>query len=110
MNSIVPLAVIIPVRNEAQNIRACLASVAWAEQVFVVDSQSEDGTGVDRTRAHERNRGPLDDPRRTANRYLKRIRYGNRKPLLHPDTGRRPRFLTADQVTKLTSAKTLKDP
>jgi RHS repeat-associated protein len=53
----------------------------------------EDGAGVDLTRAHERNRGDRDDPRRTANRYLKRIRYGNRRPLLD-DAGRRPRFLT----------------
>jgi RHS repeat-associated protein len=52
----------------------------------------EDGTGVDPARACERNRGDRDDPRRTANRYLKRIRYGNRRPLLD-DEGRRPRFL-----------------
>jgi glycosyltransferase involved in cell wall biosynthesis len=32
------------VRNEAANLRRCLASVAWADQVFVVDSQSTDGT------------------------------------------------------------------
>ncbi len=30
----------------------------------------------------KRNRGDADDARRTANRYLKRIRYGNRTPLL----------------------------
>ncbi len=35
-----------------------------------------------RRSAHERNRGDANDPRRTANRYLKRIRYGNRTPLL----------------------------
>lgn len=52
----------------------------------------EDGSGVDLTRACERNRGDRDDPRRKTNRYLKRIRYGNRTPLLD-DAGERPRFL-----------------
>ncbi len=42
----------------------------------------EDGAGVDLTHVHERNRGDRDDPRRNANRFLKRIRYGNRAPLL----------------------------
>jgi len=42
----------------------------------------EDGTGVDLTQAHERHRGAAD---RTANRYLKRIRYGNRVPAATPD-------------------------
>jgi RHS repeat-associated protein len=37
----------------------------------------EDGTGVDTGQAHERHRGAAE---RTANRYLKRIRYGNRIP------------------------------
>jgi RHS repeat-associated protein len=57
----------------------------------------EDGAGVDLTRAHERNRGLRDDVRRTANRYLKRIRYGNRVPLLD-SAGQRPRELTAAQI------------
>lgn len=61
------------------------------------DYKPEDGTDVDLTRAHERNRGDRDDPRRTANRYLKRIRYGNRVPLLD-NAGHRPRFLTAAQI------------
>lgn len=39
-----PLTVIVPVRNEEKNIRACLESVTWADQVFVVDSQSTDRT------------------------------------------------------------------
>ncbi len=57
----------------------------------------EDGAGVDLTRAHQRNRGDLNDLRRAANRYLKRIRYGNRQPLLD-NAGQRPRFLTAAQI------------
>ena len=61
------------------------------------DYKPEDGVGVDLTRAHERNRGARDDPRRAANRYLKRIRYGNRLSLL--DSARqRPRSLTDDQI------------
>jgi RHS repeat-associated protein len=59
--------------------------------------KAEDGAGVDLAAAHERNRGPRDDPRRAANRYLKRIRYGNRLPLLDA-AGQRPRFLAETQV------------
>ncbi len=40
----VPIAIFIPAKNEAHNLPRCLASVAWADQVFVVDSQSTDGT------------------------------------------------------------------
>src|SRR5256886_3537515 len=57
----------------------------------------EDGVGVDLTRAHERNRGDPNDPRRSANRYPKRIRYGNRAPLLD-NAGNRPGFLTETQI------------
>ena len=41
--------------------------------------------------------GRTNDPRRTANRYLKRIHYGNRTPLLD-DAGHRPRFLDKPQI------------
>jgi glycosyltransferase involved in cell wall biosynthesis len=40
----VPVSVIIPVKNEARNLKRCLRSVAWASEVFVVDSQSTDET------------------------------------------------------------------
>ncbi|MBF2001921.1 MAG: glycosyltransferase family 2 protein [Synechococcales cyanobacterium M58_A2018_015] len=45
MNSIpskVPVSVLIPAKNEQENLPACLASVACADEVFVVDSQSSD--------------------------------------------------------------------
>ena len=38
------LSVILITRNEAANIRACLASVAWADERIVVDSGSSDDT------------------------------------------------------------------
>lgn len=39
-----PLSVLIPVKNEAANLRECLATVAFADEIVVVDSQSTDGT------------------------------------------------------------------
>lgn len=38
------LSVILITRNEAANIRACLESVAWADEIIVVDSGSTDAT------------------------------------------------------------------
>ena len=40
----VPVSVVVLTLNEEPNIRRCLASVAWADQVVVVDSGSADGT------------------------------------------------------------------
>ena len=40
----VPVSVIVPIRNEAQNLARCLASVGWADEIFVVDSESTDGS------------------------------------------------------------------
>jgi glycosyltransferase involved in cell wall biosynthesis len=40
----VPLSVLVITRDEAHNIADCLASVAWADEVLVVDSGSTDGT------------------------------------------------------------------
>jgi len=61
--------------------------------------KAEDGTYTPRSgqlnpfsQAHQRNRGATNDPRRTAQRYLQRILYGNRAPLLNAQ-GQRPRRL-----------------
>src|SRR3954468_6152113 len=37
-------SVLVPVKNEADNLRRCLPALAWADEVFVVDSQSSDAT------------------------------------------------------------------
>lgn len=39
-----PISVLIPAKNEAANLAACLASVAWCDDIVVVDSGSTDGT------------------------------------------------------------------
>ncbi|MGQ9918668.1 MAG: glycosyltransferase family 2 protein [Bryobacteraceae bacterium] len=39
-----PVSVVIPVLNEEANLADCLASVSWADEVFVVDSHSTDRT------------------------------------------------------------------
>ncbi|HEX2853318.1 MAG TPA: glycosyltransferase family 2 protein [Opitutaceae bacterium] len=38
----VPVSILIPIRNEAGNLPRCLASVSWADEIFVVDSGSTD--------------------------------------------------------------------
>src|SRR5215831_14073006 len=39
-----PISVIIPTKNEEANVKVCLESVAFASEVFVIDSQSSDRT------------------------------------------------------------------
>lgn len=39
-----PVSVLIPTRNEEANLAKCLASVSWADDVWVVDSASSDRT------------------------------------------------------------------
>ena len=41
-----PLSVIVITRNEAANLRACLQSVPFADEVVVVDNGSTDGTAA----------------------------------------------------------------
>lgn len=40
----VPVSVLVPIKNEAANLRRCLDSIKWADEIFVVDSQSTDGS------------------------------------------------------------------
>ncbi len=59
--------------------------------------RQEDALGVDVTQPHEFGRGGADSPVRRANRYIKRIRYGNRVPLLDA-AGRRPIDVSAQAI------------
>jgi glycosyltransferase involved in cell wall biosynthesis len=38
----VPISIIVPIKNEAANLERSLAAVSWADEIFVVDSQSAD--------------------------------------------------------------------
>ncbi len=58
----------------------------------IYEYKPEDASEVDLSKAHEQHRGDRDHLGRSANRYLKRILYGNRDSLLD-DTGRRPPML-----------------
>ncbi len=40
----VPISVLIPVKNEINNIEECIRSVEFAQEIVVVDSHSTDGT------------------------------------------------------------------
>ncbi len=40
----VSVSVIVPIRNEVENLPRCLDSIRWADEVFVVDSHSTDGS------------------------------------------------------------------
>ena len=40
----VAVSVVIPTKNEAHNLERCLRSVAWASEIYVIDSQSADST------------------------------------------------------------------
>lgn len=64
---------------------------------IIYEYKEEDGAGIDLARAHERNRGNDESNLRTANRYIKRILYGNRVTLLD-ENGDRPRFIAKAEV------------
>lgn len=40
----VPVSILVPIKNEAANLPRCLACVAWANEIVVVDSASSDGS------------------------------------------------------------------
>lgn len=64
---------------------------------IIYNYRRDDNIGVDILAAHQSSRGPLDDDRRTINRYLKRIRYGNRVPMLDA-AGKRPTTVTGGAI------------
>lgn len=49
----------------------------------IYDYKPDDGVGVDLAAAHERNRGDLNDPRRTTNRYISHNRFVTRYAYHH---------------------------
>lgn len=63
----------------------------------VYEYKPEDCTGIDMEKAHERNRGDHQDKKRTVNRYLKHIKYGNRTSLLDNE-GHRPKLLSQELI------------
>ena len=44
MSEKVPVSVIVPIKNEANNLERCLSALRWANEIFVVDSMSTDGS------------------------------------------------------------------
>ena len=44
MSPRVPVSVLVPIKNEAENLPRCLGCVQWADEIFVVDSHSTDGS------------------------------------------------------------------
>jgi glycosyltransferase involved in cell wall biosynthesis len=40
----VPVSVVVPIRNEEENLDRCLSSIAWVDEIFVVDSGSTDNS------------------------------------------------------------------
>ena len=51
---VLPVSVIVPVRNEAHNLRRCLESLKSVGEIYVVDSQSSDDTAALRSRTARR--------------------------------------------------------
>jgi glycosyltransferase involved in cell wall biosynthesis len=39
-----PISVIVPIKNEAANLERSLKAISWADEIFVLDSQSTDGS------------------------------------------------------------------
>ncbi|WP_313674468.1 SpvB/TcaC N-terminal domain-containing protein [Mycolicibacterium sp.] len=60
---------------------------------IVYEYKAENADAVDLTLPSQRNRGVREDRARAVNRYIKRIRYGNRHPILNAG-GSRPWLLT----------------
>ncbi|KAK4169648.1 virulence plasmid 65kDa B protein-domain-containing protein [Cladorrhinum sp. PSN259] len=57
----------------------------WKGNAIVFVYKEENGQGVDLAQPHQRNRGIAGDTRRTANRYVKSVKYGNTVPFIDAD-------------------------
>lgn len=44
MKEKVPVSILVPIKNEMDNLPRCLGALQWADEIFVVDSQSSDGS------------------------------------------------------------------
>src|SRR5471032_1545951 len=40
----VDVSVLVPIKNESRNLSRCLQSITWADEIWVVDSNSTDGS------------------------------------------------------------------
>ena len=64
---------------------------------IVYEYVGENSVDVDLSQVSEANRGEVNSPLRTANRYIKHIKYGNKTSLLD-NVGKRPLFLTGNAL------------
>jgi glycosyltransferase involved in cell wall biosynthesis len=93
----VALAVVILTRNEEKNIGDCLRSLAWAQEIFVVDSES-----IDRTREVAGNLGaqvfvhPFDGYGKQRNWALEHLPFSNQWVLMLDADERVPAALAAE--------------
>ncbi len=44
MGNKVPVSILVPIKNEEANLPRCLGALQWADEIFVVDSMSTDGS------------------------------------------------------------------
>lgn len=68
----------------------------WKGNAMTLTYKSEDGVGADLTLQHQKRRGALNDARRRSNRYIKSVKYGNRKTFL--DEGGQRRLLPSQET------------
>ena len=90
----VPCSVVIAAKDEGDEIGECIASVAWAAEVIVVENDSTDDTvAIARTRWRDRIQSPVHDDRPTAQR-------GDRARAPRVDSRRRRRRARHDEPAR----------